>query len=82
MTGITRLPGMTRLQGEGVYIFLNKTFKDIFSRTHFPFFKDSNQRLESMTFNVLRMLCCIISLFIKLAKTLNEEAAKLRISEN
>ena len=38
MTGIIRMP---------------KKFEDIFSRTHFPFFKDSNQRLESMTFNVL-----------------------------
>ena len=61
MTGITRLPGMTRLQGgRGVYIFLNKTFKDIFSRTHFPFFKDSNQRLESMTFNVLLEKCFVV----------------------
>ena len=62
MTGITRLPGMTRLQGGGggVYIFLNKTFKDIFSRTHFPFFKDSNQRLESMTFNVLLEKCFVV----------------------
>ena len=72
MTGITRMPGMTRLQ-VGVYLFLNKKFKDIFSRTQFPFFKDFNQRLES--------LCCIY-LFIKVAKTLNEEAAKLRISES
>ena len=61
MTGITRLPGMTRLQGGGgVYIFLNKTFKDIFSRTHFPFFKDFNQRLESMTFNVLLEKCFVV----------------------
>ena len=36
MTGITRMPGMTRLQ-LGVYLFLNKKFKDIFSRTQFPF---------------------------------------------
>ena len=50
MTGITTMPGMTRLKG---WEDLNKKFKDIFSRTHFPFFKDSNQRLESMSFNVL-----------------------------
>ena len=55
MTGITRLPGMTRLQGGG-----GGTFKDIFSRTHFPFFKDSNQRLESMTFNVLLEKCFVV----------------------
>ena len=56
MTGLTRMPVMTRLQGGGggwVVPFLNKKFRDIFSRTHFPFFKDSNQRLESLTFNVL-----------------------------
>ena len=53
MTGITRMPGMTRLQGGGVVPFFGQNFKDIFSRTHFPFFKDSNQRLESMSFNVL-----------------------------
>ena len=56
MTGLTRMPVMTRLQGGGgvgLHLFLNKKFRDIFLRTHFPFFKDSNQRLESMTFNVL-----------------------------
>ena len=56
------MPGMTRL---------NKKFNDIF-------FKDSNQRLESVT---LKSLCCIY-LSIKVAETLNKEAAKLRISEN
>ena len=65
------MPGMTRLQGGGLYLFLNKKFNDIF-------FKDSNQRLESVT---LKSLCCIY-LSIKVAETLNEEAAKLRISEN
>ena len=42
---MTRMPVMTRLQGGGgrLYLFLNKKFRDIFSRTHFPFFKDSNQ---------------------------------------
>ena len=32
MTGITRM-----LQGGGVVPFLEQNFKDIFSRTHFPF---------------------------------------------
>ena len=50
--------------GGGVYIFLNKTFKDIFSRTHFPFFKDSNQRFESMTFNVLLEKCFVVFPFL------------------
>ena len=49
MTGITRMPVMTRLKGGrgegggGLYLFLNKKFRDFFSRTHVPFFKDSNQ---------------------------------------
>ena len=50
MTGITRTPGMTRLQGGFVPFFDQKNQGYFFKDT---FLKDSNQRLESMTFNVL-----------------------------
>ena len=53
MTGITRTPGMTRLQGEGGLVapFFEQKIQGYFFKD--TFLKDSNQRLESMTFNVL-----------------------------
>ena len=55
MTGITRTPGMTRLQGGGggglVAPFFEQKIQGYFFKD--TFLKDSNQRLESMTFNVL-----------------------------
>ena len=44
MTGITRMPGMTRLQGVGgggsggLYFFLNKKFPGIFFQGHISHF--------------------------------------------
>ena len=60
MTGITRMTGMTWLQG--LYPVLNKKFKD-FRRTHFPFFKDSNRSLEYMSFLVLPQHDCNFNLY-------------------
>ena len=51
MTGITRMCGMTRLQGGGVVPFFEQKIQGHFFKD--TFLKDSNQRLESMTFNVL-----------------------------
>ena len=53
MTGITRTPGMTRLQGGGggVVPFFEQKIQGYFFKD--TFLKDSHQRLESLTFNVL-----------------------------
>ena len=51
MTGIARMSRMTRLLGSS------------FSRTHFAFFKDSNQSLESMSFLVLPQHDCNFKLY-------------------
>ena len=50
MTGMTRITRMTWLQGS--YPVLD------FSRTNFPFFKDSNHSLEYMSFLVLPQHDC------------------------
>ena len=52
MTEITRTPGMTRLGGGGGFVpFFEQKIQGYFFKD--TFLKDSNQRLESMTFNVL-----------------------------
>ena len=50
--------------GGVVPFFEQKNSRIFFSRTHFPFFKDSNQRLESMTFNVLLERCFVVFTFL------------------
>ena len=54
MTGMTRMTGMTWLQGLYPVLIkkIQRLFKD-FSRTNFPFFKDPNHSLEYISFLVL-----------------------------
>ena len=62
MTGMTRITRVTWLHGS--YPVLIKKFKD-FSRTNFPFFKDSNHSLEYMSFLVLPQHDCNFNFYPK-----------------
>ena len=60
MTEMTRITRITWLQGSYPVLIKKKIqglFKD-FSRTNFPFFKDSNHSLEYMSFLVLPQHDC------------------------
>ena len=63
MTGMTRMTGMTWLQGS-YPVLIKKKSKD-FSRTNFPFFKDSNHGLEYMSFLVLPQHDCNFNFYPK-----------------
>ena len=67
MTGMTRMIRMTWLQGS--YPVLIKKIQVLllkdFSRTNFPFFKDSNHSLEYMSFLVLPQHDCNFNFYPK-----------------
>ena len=67
MTGMTRMTRMTWLQGSYPVLIKKKIqapFKD-YSRTNFPFFKDSNHSLEYMSFLVLQQHDCNFNFYPK-----------------
>ena len=58
MRGIARRTRKTRLQRPYPFLTKHSRIFQGLARTHFSFFKDSNQRLESTCFLVLRQHDC------------------------